>query len=391
MKHNLKKMFLNEIEKDKSLKYKYTQLAGFANPTALHKFLTEEEREMNNFDGLLNMVRYSFLDREKEIMDAYIRTLDPNGKCARVSLEYAICSRLEDLTQYLLNKLSRASNAESKEWAALYSLDRKVETGEVSPLESIDVINGMRLKTVEGVAYGNLLKIYGYQAKRIYDLMYQLSEGLELSIKKIKDSYIRQSYFSRLGLVMMNVHMHQNNVSEAKRYAYLVLDNTTQENLRFLAYLGLGNIYTFESLEKSIDYLNQARLIGKTLANNEPRMLEVERSLNFVRNYWGVQPEHINYQSENISDIHEVAFYYIRSGKIEEAKEILFNIDLDKLNPYNKGFHFFYRGLITNNKEDFYKSIFNFKEVGEVFYRNISLIELKKMGENPELLKALSN
>lgn len=390
MKYNLKKMFLNEIDKNKSLKYKYTQLAGFANPTALHKFLTEEKREMNNFDGLLNMVRFSFLDREKEIMDSYIRTLDPNGKCARVSLEYAICNRMHDLAYYLIDRLSKSNNAESKEWAALYLLDRKVENGEVSQFESIEIINGMRLKTKEGIIFSKLLQIYAYQEKRLFEMMFQISEGLEIMIKKLADNYMRYSYLCRLAIAMASVNIHQNKISEARRYGQLVLDNTTQDSLRYLAYINLGNSYMFDNPEKAIDYLNQARLICKGLDNNSYKMAEVERSLNFVMNYWEIPAEYLNFESTNISDIHEVAFYYIRNND-RRGLQILESINIDDLTPSQKGFHFFYRGLATKDKKYFYESLKYFNIAGDKYYKQISLIELKKLGtEEDYILDALS-
>jgi tetratricopeptide (TPR) repeat protein len=383
-------MIKNELDKDKGLATKLAQVAGLANPSPLYKFLNEPDREMNDFKGLLEIVRYLFMDREKEIMHDYTLTLDPNGKCARISLEYSLSNRMYDITDTLIAKLSQSKNTDSREWALIYGIDRKVDKGEITLLESIDVIAEQRIKSKEMQSFGKMLQFYAYFKSRMFDMMFQISTGLEEKIKKINDNYIRFSYLCRLGLVMANVNLFSNNIDDARKYGRMVLDNTTQDSLRSVTYLQLGNAHIMENYEVSKDYLTQAYITCKNIENGKLRLIQVKRSLNFLNNYWGVKPEHLDFDSTEVSDVHEVAFYYIRSEQYEKAKVVLDGISNINMNDYQKGFHFFYRGLMSSEMDDFRNSVYHFKKSGDKYYRNLSLIELEKLGENPMVLKNFS-
>src|SRR5690606_33351194 len=104
---DLKQMIRNEFDKDRGISKKIAEIAGYKNPTPLYKFLNEPSRELDNFYSLLKVVRALFPDRELELMENYLRTVDPNKKTARVGLEYAQVNNLTDLSDEL--KIGRAS------------------------------------------------------------------------------------------------------------------------------------------------------------------------------------------------------------------------------------------------------------------------------------------
>jgi hypothetical protein len=388
--YDLKQMIKNELDKDKGLATKLAQVAGLANPSPLYKFLNEPEREMNDFRGLLEIVKYLFMDREKEIMHDYILTLDPNGKCARISLEYSLSNRMYDITDTLISKMMNCKNAESREWATIYNIDRMVDKGDLNLFDSIDAINDVKIKTNEMKSFGKMIQTYAYYGHRMFEMMFQVSIGLEKNVKSLKDDYMRFSYLCRLGLVMIGVNLHLNYIEEARRQGQMILDNSTQDSMRSVAYHQLGNSYIFEDYQKAIDYLMQSRLATKGLHGGEVRLNKIERSINFLQNYWCIEAEYLKPNSNNILDIHELAFCYIKKSEPKKATEILDDVEINSLSNNQKGFHFFYRGLLSNNREDFYKSIKYFKLSGDKFYRNASLLELKKLGENEIVLETLS-
>jgi tetratricopeptide (TPR) repeat protein len=144
-----------------------------------------------------------------------------------------------------------------------------------------------------------------------------------------------------------------------------------------------------ESYEKALKYLNEGLKITEKF-NLENTKTQIIRSLNFVMNYWGEKPDYLNHNSNEIPDLHEVAFFYIRNSNYKMAIDILDSMNLDSMNELQKGFHYFYRGLIGNSKEYFYKSVTHFKMSGDCFYRKLPLIELRKLGEHEMILNALS-
>jgi hypothetical protein len=387
--YDLKQMIKNELDKDKGLATKLAQVAGLANPSPLYKFLNEPEREMNDFRGLLEIVKYLFMDREKEIMKDYILTLDPNGKCARCSLEYAINNRIYHLSDTMIERLALSSNSESKEWSKVYGLNNDALVNNGLYFELMEHLSTMRIKSTEMRAFSRMLQMHTYYEGKKFDLFFQVSDRFENEVKDIKDDYIRFNYLCRFGLISVATHLHLDNIEDARRYANMVLDNSTQDSFRSLAYLQLGNSYILNDYTDAIECLEQARIHSSKLKDNGNRLKQVLRSINFVHNYWGRESPYLDFKSMHVSDIHEIAFSNIRKGNHQEALKILDNVDQSELTSYTLGFHKFYRGLIDGKIETFMDSVINFKLSGDRYYRNLPLIELKKLGVEDMYLQAL--
>jgi hypothetical protein len=388
--YNLKLMLKNELEGDKSLATKLAQVVGLANPTPIYKFVNEPEREMDNFNGLLSIVKFLFPDREKEIMTDYCMTLDPNGKCARVSLEYAYSHRYFELADHLIVVLGACKNNDSKEWSFVYSMLRKSNSNEINNLDSISIISRQNLKTIEMHIFGRIVQMYNYYRIGVINLIKQIGMGLEGEITLLKDEFLRKSYQTRLGLLMISICLHDDNVRDSRFYANLVIENSIQDNAIALAYHRLGDTYTFESYEIAYDYMKKSKELYERLGDKQEQLREVKRSIVFLQNHWDKQPLYLNYESKEASDIHEVALFYYKNNNIKQAKDLLLEIDVSKLDFYQKAFHYYYRGVMGFSKEDFYESITYFKLAGDKFYRRLSLNQLDAMGENPVVLKALS-
>jgi hypothetical protein len=74
----------------------------------------------------------------------------------------------------------------------------------------------------------------------------------------------------------------------------------------------------------------------------------------------------------------------------EEALRIIDEINFEELTYHQKGFNLFYQGLLFGDKSCFYKSIEYFNLVGEKFYKQLPIMELRKKGEIEMVLSALS-
>ena len=163
---NLKQMIKNEFDKDTGLETRLALKMGYKSSSPLNKFLKYEERETDNFNGLLILVRELFPDREFELMEEYIKTLEPENYTARMCLEYTEINKLNETHAYLLDKMINCGNAKSKEWAKAYSLENGVKNCITSPSEAIDSIEEMSPKSKEVKVFLNISKFYNY-----YDLI----------------------------------------------------------------------------------------------------------------------------------------------------------------------------------------------------------------------------
>lgn len=384
---NLKQMIRNELDKDRGLANKIAEVAGFKNATPLYKFLNDADREMDNFNSLLKVVRYLFADREFEVMAAYCKTLDPNKKCARIAVEYAKSYRLDNLTKDLVEMLMNSKNAESKEWGQLYHIHTLSDNKVLSSTELIDMLTEIRIKTVEMKTYSRIIQIYNHFDQKHFDVMLQLADNIDSSLENISDEFTRKSFQCRVALIMVNIHLRNSSTEKAKYYAQTLLNNASTELYKSIAYLHLGNAHLLSNYDKSMHYLKLGLSVE---AEAEHVKKYLRRSLTFLQNYWGKKPEFLDMNSDEIEDLHEKVFYYIKNNMNEDALQILDSIDLAKLNDNQKGFHFFYRGLMNNDRDLFIHSVTHFKLSGDKYYRTISLLELKRLGENEIVLHALS-
>jgi hypothetical protein len=392
MAKDLKTLLKNKFEQERGLAIKVAERVGLKNATPLYKFVDDPDREMASFDTLLKVVRELFPKEEKSIIKNYCKSLKPNCKTARVSLEYAIMNQMPDLLETMIEKLEKASNKESQEWAKVYKFEQLRREGSADKMNIVDDLykEQDKLKTHEMKLFSKIVQYYCYYNVRQIEIMKQIMINSEGLVDKITDEYIFNSFLSRLKLIQVDVSIHSGKTEEAIQLGNFVIDNSCQRNLVFLAHLQVGNANISKSLDNSIYHYNKAMSLCKELKIIGVNLQQVKRGLNFVRSYWGKKAEHLDFESRDISDIHEVAFSYISEGNSARGIQILDTIKKDEISGYNLGFHYYYRGLATKDKNYFYQSVEHFNSIGEKFYKQLSITELAKMGENKFILNALS-
>jgi tetratricopeptide (TPR) repeat protein len=385
----LKQMIKNEMEKDKTLAKRITKLIGYANPSTLYKFLNNEKRDFEEFNTMLIVIRELFPEQEKELMMEIAKTLDPNKFNTRVALEYATITKHEELKRYLIEKLAGAKNIESKDFAFIYELDDKLAKKEISSHKGIELINRKGFTSYEAKVFSRIVLIHEYWEIGLFDIMFDLAKLTNLDLQSIEDNYLAKQYKARFGLIMSVAYLHKGMIEESRENANNVLNSDVSESVKAMTYLNLGNSYIIENYNTSFQYLQKGLELAEKF-NLLNAQVQIKRSMNFLMNYWGHNPIYLDKTSKEIPDKHEVAFMHIRKNNVKEALKILDSINQNEMSNVQKGFHYFYRGLIANSKEFFYQSITYFKMSGDSFYRQLPIIELKKMGENELLLNALS-
>lgn len=377
------------IAKDKNdeLKAHILKISGYSSTSALNRVLNVEEKEFDYFNNLIKMVQELFPNEEKELLDGYFRTIDPKKKTARYALEYASINRLDELLKYLIDKMEYCGNKQSEEWARIYKFDIEAGNKKIESFDAIAKISQMKFKDEEPRVFSRLIQMYEYYNLRMLPQLNDLVRLVEYDIDNINEEFIRESYFSRLGLAMAGINLHQNDIQKCRKFADMALSNTSKNTIVALVSLQKGNSFIFESFEKAMESFKIA------LKNSEGYGLkenEVKKSVNFLQNYWGVTPSFLPEVIESIGDVHTLAFYNIRINNISEALRLLDTINQDDMSNSQRGFHNFYRGLATGEKSYFIKSVTSFKLAEDKFYRQLPLIELHKLGLDEDIIQALS-
>lgn len=331
--------------------------------------------EYIEFQHVLKMTKYLFPERERELMKEYILTSDIETE--KIGLEYCMTNSLPDTADVLIERLKASNEPEDIEWVMVYELHRKGQKGEGHPLERIQEANQMHPKTKEMFILLQIGVIYDFIDVGSFETCFESAYGLEHIIPKVEDVFMRESLNVRLGQMLSAISLHINQVEEARKYVRLVLDHTESESFKEMAYHSLGNTFILDDFDKALYYLKKSNI------------KKCKGSINFLHNYWDIEPPYLVFESREADDIHQVAFYWIRKGKTSEAEELLEGIQLSTLNDYKLGFHHYYVGLITKHKEDFYRSIKHFKIAGNKYFRRCPLEELEKLGESQVLIELL--
>ncbi|MDE5415933.1 AimR family lysis-lysogeny pheromone receptor [Alkalihalobacterium chitinilyticum] len=380
----LKQLLKNQIEIEKGLANKLITISGLKSKSSLYKFINEKDREFDNIEGLLAIVHHLFPDQEFEIMDRYFREVNPNGKTARISLEYASVNRLNDLKQFMIDKLKESKNAESREWAKVYELDQQAMKGEMSPNEANILFDELVLKTQEMKVLSKVFMIYNYYDMKMVDRCEQVAVLIEDGINDIqKYPFLRKSLKCRIGLINMYIGSRE----EAIKNGNIVIENAVSELTKAVAFQSLGILFISESYDKAHSYLLKAYEVY--LKYNSDNLGATKQTISFLQNYWHKEPDFLDFESENVSDQHEIAFYFIQKKEHEKALDILNKVDLNSQPHFIKGFHYFYHGLISQRREDFFQSVIEFKYANQKMYCHFPLLELKKLGEDELTLKVL--
>lgn len=382
---DLKTLIKNNLDTSPHVADELVSMTSIKNKARLYRFLQSPECEIDCFDSLLKMVNHLHPDQEFEIMDSYIRTLNPNEVLARHSLEYADCNRLDDLYEYMLNKLKTSKHRESQDWFRLHDLELQRFKKKILNDEFPGILKRIKFKSPEMKVYSKIVLLYCFFELRQFKKMKELVPGIQKQISKLKSPFIRESFNLRLALTMTGVSYHLGELENIRLYGQVVLNQPGQSRLKGMVHLYVANSHIFSNYERSLHHFAKA----KEYCTNDRLLISIKRSSNFLANYWKKTPPYLDYSSKEVPDIHEVAFYYINSGKTIEALNLLKSTDWDSLTNTQKGFHMFYKGIAVNDRNSLFESIQYFSQAEENYYINLPILELERLGEDPDIVYAL--
>ncbi|WP_442636552.1 AimR family lysis-lysogeny pheromone receptor [Rossellomorea marisflavi] len=386
---SLQQMILNEFEADNGLATRMAKLVGYSSPGALGKILKDEKKEFAKFYSLVKIVREIFPEDDKSLMAEHSKTLDPNKQTARYMLEYLELNKLQNHKAELIERMLQGSNAVSKEWATVYKIDHDYATGKVNLTDTIKKFLVQNTKTLECSIINELFLAYCYLETSSHSLIQPMMATIEEKILQVQDDYIREMLYSRYALIFISTKVREDKLKEARAMCETVINNIEDTYFTAWAYLHLGNSYIVSSKDKALFYLKSGYEITKDERFKHVHT-NIKRSINFTCNLYKETPELLDLKSTDTSDQHEIAFYYIQHGQKTNALKVLDSLNLEQMSDNQKGFHFYYRGLLGNDKKVITESIKYFKKSGDIYFRKLPLLELSKSGVDDYILEALA-
>ncbi|WP_209124285.1 AimR family lysis-lysogeny pheromone receptor [Alkalihalobacillus sp. BA299] len=329
-----------------------------------------------------------YLSSADDIKQALIN-LDPTTHLARTALEYAINNSMIDVLDHLIEKLSACENEESQNWAEVYRIDREVVKGNLSLIEATSTLTYIRTESKEINTFRKVLQLYNYYDLKSFEMISSMSELVRKEIEQLEDSYMKSSLLTRFNLIMQSVYVHLNQLELSRDYGKLIINNEVNELAKGIAFRSLGNSFIQSSMDFALEFLYKSKEKFLNLRHHV-ELTHTQRSINFAHCYWN-KPEKFSRTSpyNALEEKQGYAFYLIKTKDFQEAETLLNEVKQEISNDFQLGFHYYYRGLLENSEKRYYESVTHFKKAGDYYYRNLPLLELKKLGVNKVVLDAL--
>ncbi|MDM5298116.1 AimR family lysis-lysogeny pheromone receptor [Bacillus pumilus] len=383
---NIKLYIKNKCEDDSSLAMKLAKIAGYSDRTGLYKFLNSSNKEMDDLNNLINLVREIDQDREIELISDYITTLDPNKSAARQAVEYLDANQLNDETDEMVYKLCNASNSISKEWGNVYRIHRMLTKDEIDLTSAIKETGKIKIKSDEMFVFSSMMSLYEYLNTGEFGLMKSTSAYIDLS--KLKNGYIKESFRSRFLLLMANVFLNDNNLKALRDYCNQIITEDIKVNrFQVFAHLTCGNSYVFENYEKAKAYY----INGLKFAKNKFHEYKLRSALAFLENSWGVKDnKYLEQDPTNDSDLIELAHHYLLNNRIDDMMDVFNKLDSTVMNDNDLGFLYYVKGVFYKDKGCYLKSVKHFKKSDDKYFIKLPLIKLEKLGIEIEILDLLA-
>ncbi|MED4874589.1 AimR family lysis-lysogeny pheromone receptor [Bacillus subtilis] len=383
----LRKKLKSGIENNQFTVQQLNSYLELKNCNPIYDFLNDKKDTFQDFGALIRLVKGMFPEEEYDLMSDYILLLDPNkhSQVLRCGMEYADVNQLDELADEVAYRLLNSSNNHSKEWGSIYTLHRKLSKGEMEIHDAIRQTGRIRIHTPEMLVFSNAMLMYAYLNIGDFHLLKSTFDLLD--IDELPEGYVKESYYGRAALLHANVSLNENDILSARHYSSYVLEKANNDRFMVFGHLTSGNTYVFEDYDKAKDHY----LKGLQYANTNPfHYYKLRLALCFLNNVWKKENKWVDFESNEITDRIEVAYYYVNQNEDQKAIKVFQELDNRKIPKDDLGFLFYVKGLLHQEKSYFYESIEYFKKSGDKMFVNLPLMELKKQGENERLLQLLT-
>lgn len=306
-----------------------------------------------------------------------------------LAMELASFNGLLDQLKELVGIYSKSSNSLYLEWARVYQLFYQRVTLDIT---ASDLTRAVQYKTSDDpelfIAY-RLLHAYGSYNLGEYGILKGILTTLIEEMSKIKGSKLETFYQFRLSQLLANIYLYQNDVKKARQQLDVIIEDCPAQLYTASAYHTYGLSYLYEDYQKGMAFLQRSYQLYEE-RDRKNSLLSVKRSIIFYNNYWGIDGKYAIF-SNNAVDRNEHAHYEIRRGNKRKALNILSRIDQGALSFSEEGYFTYYKGIILDNVDFFYKSLSAFKKCENRFAAHMARLELYRLKEREAAIEAAYN
>jgi tetratricopeptide (TPR) repeat protein len=363
--------------------------------TTVNSYFKDQGKfDFMHFVDLLRLYRPKDIDFRRKCIKAYIPSLSPkNLKLALEVLDMFGEYELQELViEQILKFKSKTNESQLKKGNSLtirtniriaeyYQLLRKRSEGSITAKDFLDEIqkkiNSHKHTENDLMIIAEFSALYSYLDFSDYTKVNEYIQSLLPRIGLVSKHTNKNSFLLRIKEMQSVIKLHNEGDILGARDVCLEIINDPFNyyiSTKAIAYCKLGESYALTDYNTAKGYIDQAlKILGeptnKKLKTRRNRILNV---LLFLKIHHGKELDTID---RTKLDLAELAYFYIKTEKNEEAIEILKG--LEKQNGRLSAFQLYYLGVATGDKKYLEKSVEFFSKTGDFFYISLPINALK--------------
>ncbi|MED2753642.1 AimR family lysis-lysogeny pheromone receptor [Bacillus thuringiensis] len=367
---------MNEALKEKG--FTNRQLAkrfGISHTTINNYFSNASSFDFMHFVCSLRLYEPKGLNFRKQFVRGMIPELTPRNKLLALDVldmcgEYELQELIIEDIKALANKSDITSTLQKL--VPLYEQFRwRSEEGVTTDhfFENIKrILQGEKGDVCEFNVISDFAMIYAFLGFKNYKMMEKYIQKLIPEISKISSKTLQVSFDIKVKEMQIFTALHGNEVERARELCFDIINapNNPYDSTKAVAYCKLAESYALTDYYMAKMYIDKAIEVLGECSNKKfkIRRKKILNTLLFIKIYHNVDLYTIN--PEDIKDLAERAFLYIKLGKLDIAISLL--KELEQKNGYLSSFQLYYMGLATGEEKYFVQSAKSFYKAQDYFY-----------------------
>jgi hypothetical protein len=299
----LKQLILQKIESKEYTVKELAPIAGYTEKYAQNfKRALVEDREFDNFQGIIDVIEYIWKDRVVELMSQFSYEINVNKKNARCMLEWLSVNRQLTAFKSLIDRMENCSNKESREWSRAYSIQYygQINFPSINFDDIIKQVKEFKTGIPELKVFLKILKTHAYHQKGNYFMTRILAEEIDSYMIEIENEYIVNSYSNKLSEIMTWIELRVfNRPDKCRYYADRIIESNVSKPFKAFANFQKGYSYFFTSYEDTVYYFGESLKLYKEINSKEWVIKDMEEKIEFAKVYWGKLEKKECYNEKN--------------------------------------------------------------------------------------------
>lgn len=290
------------------------------------------------------------------------------------AMEFLLLKNRQDLLEsFIEKKVNQSGNKSAKKWAKIYKIVIESERGLIKnrvALKKLREVGGSDLETeilLKLIEANVFFKTVSTNAAYLYE-MNRIVEEVESVISEVKDEFLLKSFNLRLNDLKGKGTLYvKSDVEKARIFANKNLSQNICQLFKANASYLIGVSFLFESYEESRRYIIEAISLYRESGHSKYASDLETGALPLIDSYYGV--EHVGE-----CDLSERAHFEAKWGDKKKAVQIIERIIKTEGESMYK---LYCKGMALENDEILFKSLTQFLQIGDNFYAQLPLQQLK--------------